>query len=115
MCVLADYWRGVQSQAGRKLTQSLGSPPFGMGGLKFGSSTGALNSLISLALISGDVNTAQTLIKQGLQQGDLLDVSQALSQASALVSVLGGSQFSLNCQRCCSTRFALRTHKILGQ
>ena len=57
-----------------------------MSGLKFGSSTGALNSLITLALLSGDVTTATNLIKQGLQQGDSLDVSQSLAQAASLVS-----------------------------
>lgn len=69
---------GLPRHAGRGLAQSLL-------GSSFGSSTGAANSLITLALLSGDTQTAQRLIKQQLQMGDIADVSSALADAASNV------------------------------
>jgi hypothetical protein len=71
---------GSQRHAGRALSQTLQGQEQ--------SSTGSANSLITLALLSGDTATAQRLIRDQLLAGDVADVSSALAAAASNVSHL---------------------------
>ncbi len=88
ICKSSDAGERGSRYPGRGLSQSsLGSQgqSSALSSTSLGSSTGAANSLITLALLTGDVNTAQNLIKQQLTMGDIADVSSALAAAASNV------------------------------